>query len=365
MKILCTQENLAGGLDVGSRVASKNITLPILNNVVLIAEGGVVRLQTTNLEIAVTTTIRAKIETEGRYTAQSRLLNDVVHLMKDAKITLETTPGGLVVSSEESTTTIKGLPPEEFPVPPTVGEGTEFAAPDNSLETRLQEVVFAAASDESRPEISGVFFMVEHDTLVVAATDSYRLSERRLKLSKNSPHPRHGIIPARSCQEILRILHDGGGEVTIRVDEQQICWRTNETEVVSRLIEGQYPEYKQIIPANWTTRCVVDRQGLIDAVRAASLFCQPGINDITATVTEHKLQLTAANTQTGQHIGHLEATTDGPGVVIVFNYRYLLEGAQSLKGDTIHLELNTPQSPGVLRGKVDPVALYLIMPIRQ
>lgn len=367
MKFTCTQENLHLGLQAVSRIASKNIALPILNNVLLIAESGVVRLQTTNLELGITVTVRAKVEAEGRYTVQSRVLSDFITFLGNEKVTLETTDAGLLVTSGHSTTTIKGLPADEFPVMPKLDEAAVAAVPAGVFQALLDGVLFSASHDESRPEISGVLIRVDGADLTVAATDSYRLAERRGTLSKPTTKTIQVIVPARSAQEISRSLPKTDTEATLHLSDAQINVSLPEVELVSRVIEGQYPDYRQIIPGQMATTTTVSKTELADNIRAASLFCKPGINDLTLRIQaeEKNIIFLAANTQLGDHTSSLPAEVSGPAVDIVFNYRYLLDGVMSLPGEDVSIEVNDANSPGVLRGVGNTQALYLLMPIRQ
>lgn len=365
MKIICTQENLSTGLDVVSRVASRNVALPILNNVLLSVKQGVVHLQTTNLEIAITTTIRAKIETEGAYTVQAKLLNDFIHLVQGQRITLEATPAGLHVVSDDTETTIKGLPAEDFPLPPSMQAGTEVECDAASMEAALQDVVFSASNDESRPEISGVYISLEGKEAIFAATDSYRLSERRIQLPQSVSVAKQVIIPTRAAQEVLRVLHGHGGAIIFHVDDQQVVWTVGDTQIISRVIEGRYPEYNQIVPTQHNTTATLQRQELLDAVKSASLFCQPGVNDVSLQFLPDKkqVQLISENAQTGAFKGSVAGEISGQSLTIIFNYRYLLEGAQSLHGDTVTFQLGDDQTSAILKGTDN--GFYLLMPIRQ
>ncbi len=367
MKFTCTQENLAHGLAAVSRVASKSAVLAILNNVLLIAEDGRVQLQTTNLELAISVTIRAKVETPGRYTVPSRLLTEFISLLGNERVTLETVEGGLRVVSGHTQTTIKGAPAEDFPVLPTHDTSTETTIPATTFRAALEGTVFAAANDESRPEISGTLLSVQGTAGTVVATDSYRLAERHVKALTAATADRKVILPSRTAQELLRLTPDDDTVVTIYLGDDQARFLLPDTEIVSRVIEGQYPDYQQIIPTAWTTRVVCDHDDLLANVRATSLFCKAGINDITLTIdpTEKRIHLTAANAQLGEHAASVEAEIEGAATSSIFNFRYLLDGIQSLGGSRTVVELQDQNAPAVLRNPDHQDALYLLMPIRQ
>lgn len=367
MKFTCTQENLAHGLSAVSRVASKSAVLAILNNVLLIAEDGRVQLQTTNLELAIIVTIRAKVDVPGRYTVPSRLLTEFISLLGNERVTLELVTGGLHVSSGHTQTTIKGAPAEDFPVLPTHDAPTETSMPATTLRRALEGVIFAAANDESRPEISGTLLALSGKHCTVAATDSYRLAENKTTTLSTIEVDRKAIVPSRTAQELLRLTPDDETVVKIYLGDDQARFLLPDIEIVSRVIEGQYPDYQQIIPTNWTTKVVCDREELVANIRATSLFCKAGINDLTLTVHPEKktLELTAANAQLGEHAATVPAEIEGDGLSIVFNFRYLLDGVQSLGGRVTTLELQDHNAPGVLRNAERADALYLLMPIRQ
>lgn len=221
MKFTCTQENFDRGLSLVGRIASRNVALPILNNVLVVAEPDGVSLQTTNLELGITVSIRGKVEQPGRYTVQSRLLADFVHLLDHEKVTLTLEDGGLRVTSGHSSSLLKGLPAEDFPLmPPTEGDSSA-TLPSNQFRRILEGVVFAAANDESRPEISGVYILIQDSGITAAATDSYRLSERRATLLQASTKPKQAILPARAAHELLRVLPDDETVVTLVLTDNQ------------------------------------------------------------------------------------------------------------------------------------------------
>lgn len=367
MKFTCTQENLAHGLAAVSRVASKSAVLAILNNVLLIAEDGRVQLQTTNLELAISVTMRAKIETPGRYTVPSRLLTEFISLLGNERVTLELVDGGLRVISGHTQTTIKGSPAEDFPVLPPHDTTTETTVPATAFRAALEGTIFAAANDESRPEISGTLLLLRGTGGTLVATDSYRLAEQHITTLTAVSAERKVILPSRTAQELLRLTPNDETVVTLFLGDDQARFLLPDTEIVSRVIEGQYPDYQQIIPTAWTTKITCDREELLANARATSLFCKAGINDITVSIdpAEKQIRLTAANAQLGEHAATVAATIEGAAMSSIFNFRYLLDGIQSLGGAATVIELQDQNAPAVLRNPERKDALYLLMPIRQ
>jgi len=366
MKLSCTQENLNTGLNYVSHIASKNISLPILNNVLLKADKSGLNLSTTNLEIGITCIIRAKIEQEGNFTVQAKTLSDYVGLLSKEKIDLELTGQDLKIQSKNSKTIMKGMDASEFPIIPDVEGGDTFEVEAKKFKLALSNVSFAVAFDEARPEISGVLFNFNSRGLTLAATDSYRLAEKFIKLEKSSPQEHSVIVPIKTIQELVRILSDEG-LVSITTSENQILFSFSEVRLISRIIEGQYPDYKQIIPKEQGTTAVISTQELIKTIKSASLFCRPGINDITVKLDPQNGLLTAsaANVQLGENETTQESEIKGEENTIVFNSRYLLDGLQNIETEESVLEVVSSTNPGVLRPKDKDDYLYIIMPIKQ
>lgn len=377
MKISSLQENLKQGLFAVSHIAGKNINLPILNNVMIDAREGNIKLITTNLEIGVVSTVRGKIDKEGAFTVDSKTISDYVALLPNKKINIEQKENSIVVEADNYKTKIIGQSAEEFPVIPEITRKTYYSAKINEFKRALAQTTFAVSTNESRVELSGVFFDFNKDKLTLAATDSYRLAEKtiNLKTNSNGEEGRKIIIPARTLQELIRILSveqdggaDGGGdEIKFYLSENQILFTVGSIELVSRLIEGQYPDYKQIIPSNPKTTVTADRQELVRAVKASALFSKAGINDINLDFPQGKNRavVSSASGQTGENITELDASVVGEDNGVIVNYRYLLDGLNNIEGDNIKIEIINPNTPCVLRPEKGDDYLYIIMPIKQ
>jgi DNA polymerase-3 subunit beta len=295
------------------------------------------------------------------------LLTEFISFLGNERVTIELVGGGLKVVSGHTQTTIKGTPAEDFPVLPNHTTTTETTVPATALRAALEGSIFAAANDESRPEISGTLLALSGSTGALVATDSYRLAERKITTLAAVTEDRRVILPSRTAQELLRLTPDDGTIITIFLGDDQARFTLPDTEIVSRVIEGQYPDYQQIIPTAWATKVTCSREELLANVRATSLFCKAGINDVTIVIdpTEKSIHLSAANTQLGEHAASLAAEIEGVPMSGVFNYRYLLDGIQSLGGSHITIELQDQNAPAVLRSPDHKDALYLLMPIRQ
>jgi len=366
MKLSCTQENLSQGLNLVSHIASKNISLPILNNVLLKADKAGLNLSTTNLEIGMTCAVRAKVEGEGGFTVQAKTLSDFVGLLQNEKIDLELVGQDLKITAKNSKSIMKGMDSSEFPIIPDIEIKETYKVNTKKLKQALQGVSFAVAFDEARPEISGVLFDFNKDGLILVATDSYRLAEKRLELEGGPGQENKVIVPIKTIQELARILTEGD-TISIATSENQILFSFGDVRLISRIVEGQYPDYKQIIPREQGTRAILDTQEFIKTVKGASLFCRPGINDISIKLSsaENKVIASAANTQLGENETSQTAEIKGGDMEIVFNYRYLLDGLQNIETNECLLDISSGTNPGSLKPKDGDDYLYIIMPIKQ
>ncbi|RJR30644.1 DNA polymerase III subunit beta [Candidatus Parcubacteria bacterium] len=381
MKVSCTQENLNKGLLVVSHVASKSTSLPILNNILIKAEDGLIKLLSTNLEIGVSSTIRGKVEKTGSFTVQSRLLADYIGLLPKKRVDIEkkddeSSDGVLDIKCENFSTKIKGISAGDFPLLPEIERKNLLLCDTVGLKQAISQTIFAVAASETRPEIAGVLFSVRDDELVMAATDSYRLAEKIVKIKNKSCKNFDVIVPARTLMEILRILTGLKDSVIsaetektqIFITDNQILFAVDNVELISRLVEGQYPDYKQIIPGNHKTSVAIDRQELLKAVKTTSLFTRSGIYDINLdfVVSNQKLIVSSVNNQLGENVSELQANLTGSENNIVINYKYLIDGLQNIAGDEVVMEMNDNSSPCLLKTKDNKDGyIYLIMPIKQ
>ncbi|OGY41467.1 MAG: DNA polymerase III subunit beta [Candidatus Buchananbacteria bacterium RBG_13_36_9] len=388
MKITCTQENLNKGLSIVSHIASKSTSLPILNNVLIKAEKGVINLITTNLEMGISCLVRGKIEKDGVYTVGSKLLNDYIGLLPNEKIELGLKDDFLEIKATKQETKIKGNSAEEFPLIPQVEKKNPYICRVEDLIGAFSQVLFAVSVSETRPEISGIYLNFSNGILTLTATDSYRLAEKKIKVKEKAKEEKEVIVPARTISEALRILSTliSNREVTaekeqnlenveIYFEDNQVLFVFDNVELVSRIIEGQYPNYRQIIPANYKTKGLINITELIKAAKTTSLFSRTGIFDINIEFKKGEMLVTSTNSQLGESKTKIEGQIEGDSNRIVINYRYLLDGLQNLDSTDVIFEMTDSNNPCVLRSAESlpegqkPIAgedyLYIIMPIKQ
>jgi DNA polymerase-3 subunit beta len=363
------QENLARGLSVVSRAVSSRSTLPVLANVLLKTEDAGLKLTATNLEIGITYWVPGKIETDGATTVPARLLTDLVNsLPAGDRVDLDLQAGDtLHLKSGRFETNIKGIDADEFPAIQTAGERPTTRIAQNVLRKALAEVTFAAASDEARPILTGVLARFEGDRLTLAAADNYRIAVRTIPILDAVPET-SVVIPARALNELARVLSDVDEpvEVVLAAGRNQVLFHLEGVDLVSRLIDGQFPNYQQVLPQTHNTRAVLDREELLRAVRPAALIAHESANIV-------KLQIggdgdagitVSANAEVGDHVGAVEAAVEGDPTTIAFNARYLADVLTNVDADQFALELNGPLSPGVFKPIGDDQYVHVVMPVR-
>lgn len=371
MKYICTQENLARGLSIVGHLANKSVTLPILSHVLIKIEGKTIKLQTTNLELAVTSVLRGKVDEDGDFTVPAKLFADFVTLLPNDHVECVVENGSLSIACKNVKTQIRGIAASEFPLIPAVTAITTVNANAQALRAGLQQVVFAASPSETRPEISGVLFSWNGaGTLTLAATDSYRLSERQVP-AQGAGAANDVIVPAKTAHELLRILgllEEGEENIEIAIGENQVGFSSGGTMITSRVIEGRYPDYKQIIPTKSDNGILIDRLALARACRSAGLFSRNGLNDVQLRVNKANGLVTVVgrDAQTGEQTVDVPCAVTSNDALVTLNYRYLLDGLNAINNDKISLQVTDGASPVIVRPDDPNVGhLYIVMPIKQ
>jgi DNA polymerase-3 subunit beta len=363
MKLACTQENLHRGLNIVGRMVSRNATLPVLGNVLLKAEPGGLRMIATDLELGVSCLVGGKIEEKGQITIPARLLSEYVSQLPKERVGISVTGKELNLECEGSKAQIKGISADEFPLIPKVEGVFKSSLPAQKLKKAIIQTVFAVAHDESRPELTGVYMQFEKDSCTLAATDSFRLTEATIACGPNVP--KKMIIPAKTLAELARIIEDEDATVNVQASDNQVLFAYHDVELISRLLEGQYPEYKDIIPKELPTKVTADREEFLTAVKTAGLFSKTSAQDVVIVIdpTKKQLSISAEASQVGGHSQELPVKIAGPADKVVFNYRYLVEGLNAFTGEEVIFETGGATSPGKLTSSKDEQYLYIVMPI--
>lgn len=374
MKLTCLQENLKRGLATVSHAVAGKSTLPVLANVLLATDGGRLKLAATNLEVGITHWIGAQVQEEGAVTVPAKLLADVVGNLPNDRVTLTLDARTQTVKVEcgRFTSNIKGIEADEFPTIPTIADRDPTASlPPDVLREAIDQVVFAAASDDSRPVLAGVLVRLRDTRLFLAAADGFRLATRTVMLPEPVAQAAEFIVPARAMAELGRIAGDSEGPVTITVTPGggQVLFHSESTELVSRLIEGKFPDVERIIPQQYATRSVLETAELAKAVKLASLFATASQNVVKLTMEPGgelgpgRLIISANAAEVGDNTGELDGMIHGEGGQIALNVKYLSELLGSVKAAQIAVETQSPQSPGVFKPVGQDGYIHIIMPM--
>jgi DNA polymerase-3 subunit beta len=373
MKLTCLQENLNRGLSIVGRAVATKTTLPITNNVLLATDGGRLKLVATNLEMAISCWIGAKIEDEGAITVPARLLTEFVSSLPSDTISVSLSPQtktlGLKCARFEAR--ISGVDAKEFPPIPSVDEGITTSVKVEALRQAINQVVFAAATEESRPVLTGVSTHFEGKTLTLAAADGFRLAVYKLPITESIKPKTEVIIPARTLSELNRLMTDDEETVniTLNPNKSQVLFRLKNTELVSQLVQGTFPNYAQLIPQSYNTRMIVSVADFLRATKTASIFARDGSGIVRLVITPGgeaspgKLAVSARSEEIGDDVGEIDATVEGADAKIAFNGRYLTDVLSVLRESQVALETTSPSSPGLLRPVGTDNYTHVVMPM--
>lgn len=371
MKFTCTKENFLQGIQAVSSITGKQVHLPILNNILLLAEVSGVRAVGTNLELSIMASIRGKVESEGSFTVPAKTLVEYIALLPaEAHIDCELDGNELVLKSGRQRTKMKGTPATDFPAAPTIEKVSELAFPADRLKRALQRVLVSVSHSEVRPELQGVLCFTETpDQLraTLASTDSYRLSEVKVELHNQIELPVRVIIPQRTAQELHRLLPNNAEPVTLTIGEGQISCVIGDVHIVSRLIDGTYPDYRQIIPKTWNTEIKVPVDETQKAIKAASLFATQGVSAVSLEIkpAEEIVNITSASSQMGEHSADIGIEGTGTENRVILNHRFLVDGLSSVDDERAVMRVVSGESPCMIQPEKTDDYLYIIMPIRQ
>lgn len=377
MKISCLQDNLSKGLGIVSHSVGRETSLPILSSVLLKTEDNLITLSATNLDIGVHCTIRGKVDADGVIALDARVFTEYVSLLPKEKIDLELTDGVLSVKCGTYTTKIHGINPEDFPLLPSLERVNGITTTPDELKKAIQATSFAVASEDNRAELSGVLFEYdgEKNTLSLVATDAHRLSKKTIPLNGEKRASFQVIVPLKTVQEVQRILSsDTGNQIEIFMNDNQILFCTEGVELLSKIIHGTYPDYNQIIPSSFETETVIEVPEVVKAVKISSIFSKgddkQGSKDVHLSLRNTKegygeISVSAQNTTVGENTTVIQIEMKGGENEVSLNYKYLLEGLQSLEDERLSFSMIDSSNPCIMKPLGRSDAFYLIMPLRE
>jgi DNA polymerase-3 subunit beta len=373
MHVTCLRENLSRGLANVSRAVASRATLPVTQNVLLESDNGQLKLTATNTEISISTWIGAQIEGEGSITVPARMLTDFVNSLpgQTVKIDFQNDPVGVIVTCDKFNGTINGIAAEEFPPIPTVEGGSSVTIPADTFRGALERVVFAAATDDSRPVLTGVKVELADDSFTLAAADGFRLAVETGKLGTSVETEVGVIVPAKTLAEVERLLGDGSSSVELSIDAngRSAKFRLDTSEVVTALVQGTFPDYEKLIPTSYGTKATVDLSSMVQATRAASIFARDGSGIIRVIVSPGgddgagSVKVISRAEEVGSNENELDAKVEGEETKVAFNSKFLMDVLNVMNGDDVDLETTTPSSPGVFRSEKHQGYTHVVMPM--
>ncbi len=373
MKLSCLQENLNRGLSIVGRAVATRTTLPITNNVLLATDMGRLKLVATNLEVAISCWIGAKVEEEGTITVPARLLTEFISSLPADKIDIILSPKTktLQLKCARFEARISGMDARDFPPIPRIDEGITTKVEVEALRQAINQVAFAAATEESRPVLTGVNAQFDGDTLTLAAADGFRLAVYKLPIATPVSQKTDVIIPARTLGELNRFIADQeeSVDITLNPNKSQALFRLKNIELVSQLIQGTFPNYAQLIPQSHTTRMVVSVAEFLRAAKTASIFARDGSGIVRLMVTPGresapgKITVSARSEELGDDVGEIDAIVEGEEAKVAFNGKYLIEVLSALRETQVALETTSPSSPGVIRPVGSDNYMHVVMPM--
>ena len=368
LKLTCRPSTLSQALQVVSRAISTRTTLPILNNILLETTSEGLSLTATNLEIGIRKLVPAEVTQDGSTTAPARLLTDFVSTLPDEElsISLDGASQTLNLRCARFDTHIKCIEAEEFPPGPRPDEGDRLTADLDELMVAIEQTQMAASTDEARPVLTGVLLQVDGSGQTLAATDGHRLAVRSLKAAGGEGLDARLIIPARALAELSRAFKGESGDVEIIISKarNQVFFKAGTSEVTSRLIDGTYPNYAQVIPSKSSTQIKVSTAQLTQTVRAVSLFARDSANVIRLRTESGGLVLSATTNEVGDSRAEVAAEVEGNEIQIAFNARYIVDALAVIGGDQVELRFDGPLSPGLIKQPGSDAYQYVIMPVR-
>lgn len=370
MKLSCIQSNLRKGLATVSRAVATRSTIPETQNVLIATDNGRLRLTATNLEIAITTWIGAQIEEEGSVTIPARMLSDFINSLPDKKVDIETVanPIGLKIHCANFDAQMNGIDPENYPPIPNISDGPKISISSSDFKSSLSRVRFAVATDESRPALTGVKVDIKGNEFTLASADGFRLAIETGNCESSVEEDVSVIVPGRTMNEIFSLLGTDSGMLDMTVTEQksQALFKFGDVEVVTQLIQGNFPDYERLIPGEKGTICRVNREEILQATNAASVFARDGsgiIRMVSDDTDEGSIRIMSQAEELGSNESRVNASIEGEETRIAFNSKFLNEILSVLDGDEVEIETMSPSSPGVFRSAANSGYLHIIMPM--
>lgn len=365
MKIFCSKDALLTGVNTVQKAVSNKNTLPVLQGIFIKAENNALIFEATDMEIGIRCVVPAQIEREGMVVLPARIFSEIVRKLPDATIELEQREESINIHYYQSDIVLKGFDPEEFPLLPDLYDAVSFNLPITLFKTMIRQTVFACAVEENRPVFTGTLLQIEGSNIRLVGTDTHRLAFRISEIESPEDLKFYGVIPAKTMTEIYRLLRDEDEILTIRFNQSQVSFQFGSVHLLSRLIDGQYPNYKQVIPQSCQTKVFLSTKSFSDSVERASLLARDSShsNIVRLSVEKERLWIDQAS-EIGKISEQMDIKMEGTEVKVAFNAKFLLDVLKIIDSEEILIELSGPYGPGIIRPFNDPNYLYLVLPVR-
>jgi len=372
MNLIILKENLKKALSIVDRVIGKNISLPILNNIFLNSEKNFLRISATDLELGIQYWILTKIEKEGAVVIPGKVLSNFISYLPNQKINIKSKGLDLIIEADKNKTQIKGFNVDEYPIIPKIDEEDFIEINPQKFIEGLNQVVEVVSTTQMRPEITGVLLFFDKDSIRIVGTDSFRLAEKKISANNKIKEVKSFIIPKKTIRELINIFNDRKQKVRIYFSPNQIMFESKmnevdhpEIQIISRLIDGEYPDYKEIIPKDYLTEVVINKEEFIRQLKTASLFVDKN-NEIVVSVNPEKkeIEIKVQNPDIGENLSFINAKIKGEKVSISFNWKFLLDGLNNIKSDEVILCLNGDSGPALIKPTKEDDYLYVVMPVK-
>jgi len=366
MKTECVKEKLKIAVGLIDKISAKNINIPIIQSIVILVKNKSIILKATNLEIGVEYTIPAKVTTEGVCSVPSNIFSQVISGLYDSDIvSLEIIKDNLLISTKNTSTFIKTTDYKEFPLIPRIIDGVSLEIPSQKIVDGIRSVWYAASVSDIKPEISSVYIYPDDNNILFVATDSFRLAEKKIQI-KDTPTFNGILLPFKNINDIIRILESSKDNLVVIFNKNQISFTTNEFYLTSRIIDGIFPDYRQIIPKEHKTEIILLKKDFVNSIKTTTVFSDT-FNQIRIIidVEQKTVYFESKNTNTGEATSHIKAVVSGESITTNFNYKYLIDSLQSISDDSIIFHFNGINKPLVIKGGSDKSFLYLAMPMNR
>lgn len=365
MKIYCSKDALLTGVNTVQKAVSNKNTLPVLQGILIKAENNTLVFEATDMEIGIRCVVDAQIEDEGMIVLPARLFSEIVRKLPTATIEIEQRNDAVNIHYYESDILLKGFDPEEFPLLPDLFDVVSFNLPISLFKTMIRQTVYACAIEENRPVFTGLLLQIEDSNIRLIGTDTHRLAYRISEIDNPEDLKFYGVIPAKTLNEIYRLLKDDDEVLTIRFNQSQVTFQFGSVHLFSRLIDGQFPNYKQVIPKSCQSKIYLSTKEFSDAVERASLLARDSshANIVRLSVEKERLWIDQTS-EIGKISEQLDIQMEGNEVKVAFNAKFLLDVLKVIDSDQIVFELSGPYGPGVMRPVDDPNYLNLVLPVR-